>query len=637
MLPFFPTPYPDELMYSVCARYHLWSRNVSYKETMFELFTSRTATAVIDLPNRINHLFSQLPVGTTNTPDKLIRLHTLFPLYCPFLSNEKSEMVNTRMKTSITGNIHNAIGIMASSIPSLPYLRYCPKCMESDSEKYGEPYWHRSHQIFGVNLCPIHFAPLFNTEILVTSRQNKHSFQILSDQIVQRDTEKIYMTSLDHQIAIAKAAFWLLNNEPPSIGLVELRNHYLSYLNQAGLMTVTGRVRQKLFISKFNELYGPSFLDDVNSAVSIACQDNWLMKLVRSPRSATHPIRHILLMLFLGITPQVFFKKDVNNIGLPFGNGPWPCLNAAASHYRKKTINTNITTRDSKMKVPVGTFSCSCGFTYSRRGPDHNETDHYKIGRIKNFGPVWEAKLKDLSKKKYSLRHMARHLKVDPQTIKNQLRRLEDQNDVDISKMAVEKQQSLDQRRQLYRDSWIELMNTNPGKTKTQLRLLAQAEFTWLYRNDHDWLTQHSPQIKEAGSSPRECRVNWELRDDYYQERVLETIEGMRNSSQKPIRITVSFVAKKIGQLSRLQKNFDKLPKTRRVLNDVVESRDTFQMNRVKYAHENMLRTGIKVAKWKLERLSGLKPGYSKQVVELVEELVMMNEAYPSSEQFGEY
>lgn len=33
------------------------------------------------------------------------------------------------------------------------YLKYCPICAEEDRQKYGEAYWHRSHQIAKLPKC----------------------------------------------------------------------------------------------------------------------------------------------------------------------------------------------------------------------------------------------------------------------------------------------------------------------------------------------------------------------------------------------------------------------------------------------------------------------------------------------------
>jgi hypothetical protein len=84
--------------------------------------------------------------------------------------------------------------------------------------------------------------------------------------------------------------------------------------------------------------------------------------------------------------------------------------------YLLDTYYECMVTRCSSTKLPVGTFSCSCGFVYSRPGPDKNEIDKFSIGRIKNFGPVWHSTLKVLNEGTLSLRKKATILGVDPMT-----------------------------------------------------------------------------------------------------------------------------------------------------------------------------------------------------------------------------
>ncbi|WP_428992390.1 TniQ family protein [Acidithiobacillus ferrooxidans] len=60
MIAFFPEPYPDELLYSICARYHIMSRNNDFRHTVEDLFGCRQACAVYDFPSRLAALCAQL-------------------------------------------------------------------------------------------------------------------------------------------------------------------------------------------------------------------------------------------------------------------------------------------------------------------------------------------------------------------------------------------------------------------------------------------------------------------------------------------------------------------------------------------------------------------------------------------------
>lgn len=612
MLPFFPTPYPDELLYSVLARYHIWSRNMSYKDTVMDLFGCKTACAVMDLPNHLDALYERLPAGSLTTVERMINWHSLFPVYRPFLPKERAVKIIQAMKSSKGGQIHTTIGIMASSITSPRFLRYCHECMQADENQYGEPYWHRIHQVFGVHICPHHQTWLTESDVAVTAKQNKHVFQPLSNNCIQEkvkllNSEKYYT----HYLAVAEAAYWLLNHEVPILGLTELRNRYIYHLQKIDLANFKGRVKQRDLIESFNSFYGQEFLVQMDSAIDFNQQDNWLSKLVREPRIATHPIHHILFMRFLGLTPEKFLTWRKERY-LPFGRGPWPCLNAAANHYRQPVIEQCSLTRDYNTGLPVGTFSCTCGFSYSRCGPDQKESDRYKIGRIKSFGPTWEEGLIRLVvTEKKGLRETARQLNVDPTTIKNQLKKLSDnRNDCLIQPMSVE---VLTNELNQYRARWSEIMELFPDKTKTELRRLAKAEYTWLYRYDRDWLNANSPSPLQR-KKHIDNRVNWVIRDEELAERVKVAAEEIRKLPGKPVCLTISSIGKRLGELALLQKHLTKLPITKAMLEAMVETVEDFQVRRVRYAAEKLRERGELLRIWKIVREAGLRPGYSERV-----------------------
>lgn len=46
-------------------------------------------------------------------------------------------------------------------------------CLIEDTQKYGEPYWHRMHQIPGVLVCPTHGFVLLDSSIAVEAIRKK--------------------------------------------------------------------------------------------------------------------------------------------------------------------------------------------------------------------------------------------------------------------------------------------------------------------------------------------------------------------------------------------------------------------------------------------------------------------------------
>lgn len=606
-LPFFPHLYPDELLYSILARYHVLSQNVSLKETVNDLFNRHSASAVIDLPSNLYTLCENLTPGSSITPEYLIEHHTLLPLYRPFLGPERHEKVLTAMKFG--GEVHTTIGVMASSIKAHRRLRFCPSCVKNDHERYGEPYWHRTHQVPGVEVCHIHHQHLIDSNVVTTSKQNKHAFVAIEIDIIADIPLEPNQPASRHAIEIAQAVHWLLNNETPILNLKELQGRYVSVLKKMNLATVHF-VRQRDFIESFRQYYyGSDLLKTFNCSVDFNQQNNWLSKMVRNPRTVAHPLQHVLLMKYLELTPESFLS-DPNKYH-PFGNGPWLCLNPVAEHYQKSVINQCRVTRDYKTGVPVGTFECSCGFVYSRRGPDLSESDQNKIGRIKKFGHVWEKELTRLVKiEKLSYNAAARSLRCDPTTAKKQFMKLQSKDSLYDVVMVND---DFDDECMVRRSKWLEAVASNKGMHKTAIRKMFKADYTWLYRHDRDWLHQNSPELLPR-KKYLDNRVNWSERDDEICKKAEEVILKELKCAVKPTRLTVSFIGKQIGELSLLQKHMHRLPKTKAFIEKHQETVEEFQIRRVKYIAQKLCDQQDIVMEWQIVREAGLRPGYSQRV-----------------------
>lgn len=171
----FPTPYPDELLYSVISRYHVRAGNVFWKHTLEDLFGKRTISASVFLPSGIGSLVQHLPKNTTLNEQIFIEKHTMYPFYTVFLPTEKAQSIYESMISDDGKKIYMQSGIMASSIPQNKYLRYCSACAEEDIATYGEMYWHRIHQLPGNLICTKHELWLEDSDVLIT-HSNKHAF-----------------------------------------------------------------------------------------------------------------------------------------------------------------------------------------------------------------------------------------------------------------------------------------------------------------------------------------------------------------------------------------------------------------------------------------------------------------------------
>lgn len=616
----FPVPYPDELLYSLIARYHVRSGNISLKPTIEDLFDSRTTTAVIDMPSNIDTLIKRLPFFMKYKPENIILYNTMFPYYTAFLPQERITLIMRSMKGNFGGDIHTRTGIMASSVRGPDFLRFCPKCNENDYAMYGEYYWHRVHQIPGVHVCHIHNVMLQNSLARICGK-NKHEF-IAADKYncINRPTVVYSCSCLEKLFSVAKDVSWLIGNydtvrDSISIGNY-VRERYLTILKEKGLATSTGRVFQKEFIKSFKEFYGDDFLKAVQSDIGYDFENNWLSSIVRKHRKSFNPIRHLILIRYLTGNIEEFFKEIKQYA--PFGNGPWPCLNAAANHYDKFVVKEITITHCADTKLPVGTFECSCGFIYSRRGQDTSKADLYKVGRIKQFGPIWEEKLRILSEDgMLSLREKARQLKVDPKTIIVHSKKLGLQ-----TKYAIKTNQQITYGNSsaetntglldFHRNAWLTAMKDNPDKSKTELRKLIKGHFAWLYRHDNQWLDENSPQVKKKHED--NARVNWKERDTRTLRKVKDIVKEILAIESKPVRISLSRIGKMSGMLGLLEKNLEKLPKTKAYIQSVIETDCGYRKRRIKWAIYELDNSGIEPKVWNVMRKAGIRSEYKEEI-----------------------
>lgn len=381
---FFPKPYPDELLYSILARYHLRSGNTGPKLTVHELFGSRNAIATADLPCNLESLAAKLRLISRVTVEKLIQNHTLYPFYGAFLPHERSQQIVEAMRFEKGGSIHNQVGIRASSIRVPKYFRFCPTCIDHDQAKYGELYWHRIHQAPGVLVCP-HHGTLLQESSVPFQGMNRHEYIAASiDNCRTHPSEKAFSNhALNVLQLLAQDAYFLLEHELHSRDLNWFRKQYVSVLIERGLATATGRVHQRSLVQQFLSTYNQEILQTLDSTVHAENDHNWLFNIVRKNRKAFHPIRHLLIIRFLGLSVAELLGGDRGY--KPFGAGPWLCLNPAAEHYLQFTITNLKVSRCCDTKKPVGTFSCSCGFIYCRTGPDRTKEDACRIGKISRW------------------------------------------------------------------------------------------------------------------------------------------------------------------------------------------------------------------------------------------------------------
>ena len=301
MLQYFPTPYPDELWYSVLCRYHVRSGNLSYLTTIKELFPGKTDAVIGSFfPNSILYdVIKQLPEGFLDIETVALE-HTLFKYAFRFQSTEKKrDMINLIKEGQSAFPMK-----LCEADQKYPKLKACPVCMKEDRERYGETYWHLCHQIPLVNICQKHKCALWVYECSSKSELNRKF--LLPDTC--DNLRKDYKTSpYDIPFTETLTKYQYL---PLEVGPTEGYNNIYEALINKGYGTVRRGMDFLMNLKQISKdlcaLYGEEFMHknflakDINRLISNQMR-LWNLK---------SPERYAILAVLAGLTVEETFSPE---------------------------------------------------------------------------------------------------------------------------------------------------------------------------------------------------------------------------------------------------------------------------------------------------------------------------------------
>jgi hypothetical protein len=304
---YFPHPYPDELFYSLIARYHVRSGNLSSNQTSKELFGSDCNKNTIELPSHLEKLINNLTLVTGLTIKGLIMNNTLFPYYTAFLPESRVNIIFNSMKDKYSAPI-----LGCKMKPFSPILKYCSKCNIESLSRYGEYYWHRMHNIQGACICSLHKSLLNNSIIFeksimknfIAANKDNCPFITLINIYSEEDFLKLQKNITDIE--------WLFSNYEK---IRMAANIDLGFRKRYHFIGESGT---KVRIKDLKQYYGESFLELLKVGDEGNFR-NWLSDLYSSKYGdKIHPIRHLLLMRLISGSLANFINNliDENLQGL---------------------------------------------------------------------------------------------------------------------------------------------------------------------------------------------------------------------------------------------------------------------------------------------------------------------------------
>lgn len=301
MLTYFPTPYPGEWWYSVLCRYHVRSGHSKHATTISELYGGRPMVHGRLVPGGdCAAILSNLPSGVQSIDD-VLQNHTLLPYYTRFFPTDKKRQVWEALRVGRGSGITSVRTQMPDGVEG---LKYCPTCYLLDTEKYGEAYWHRVHQIPLLGYCPMHKIPLVTLPIKF-SRLSEVFLPLGSVHCQETVTEG---TEPSIELLTDILAALLYGDYAPTVGY----NNLHTALINAGYGVDKISEHQALSAAKIQqaarEYYGTQIYEQYFASLSAAV----LSRLAKWQLSS--PERYALLAVMVGMDADTLFGLAIEPI-----------------------------------------------------------------------------------------------------------------------------------------------------------------------------------------------------------------------------------------------------------------------------------------------------------------------------------
>jgi hypothetical protein len=479
-------------------------------------------------------------------------------------------------------------------------------------------YWHRLHQIPGVEVCSTH-----NVFLEISSaRRNNDEFVSAEQEIQVTSPQSLNLLNSSHQklLKIAQDTAWLLNQQSLVFELKSIHNRYLYLLAGQGLASYNGgKVHIQQLLEAFKNYYSPELLKLLQCEVDAQSHGNWLSRLVRLPKGSQHPLRHLLLMHFLGHTVEEFFKLPSEF--KPFGEGPWFCLNPVCPHFQKLKIKEcqikYAKIESTPINIPswVGIFGCECGFVYSIKDFHQTTSNRFRVSTVKSYGPLWEEALRKLwEDSSVTLTKIGHQLGVSTWTVKKHAIRLglscprqgpskPTQLKAEQLSCSVKEQVDAPNKFEIYRNEWLSVLEQNPNADRTSLYKQCPRVYGWLRKRDSEWLEAHLPPPRRKNGSPQ---ADWKSRDIQLAEAVRNSAVRLKEADGRPIKITRRAIGRDINQLVLIQVHLNKLPLSAKALEEVVETWEVYTIRRIYWAAECFRREKVYPSQRQLVNRAGI-------------------------------
>lgn len=482
--PFLPAIVPGETLFSFSARYHRLSGNVLATQSSLQLFGDGLSGLRHDFPYQLER-FVQITGGLLGDPESIANERTLFGFFSPFIDEARYTDVLDQMLGRSVPRIKSTLGLMPSRVGAAHPLKACSACISEDRRKFGFSVWNVEHQWPSVWICRRHSRPL---RVLRNHRELKSLHRYVLPEDLQREEWVIYRPTEGVKSRLLELAVFssdLIASGQSSLSSPIVRYACLIAAEQRRWIASDGSMRfdqvKDAFAAYYrglNQLPGFGILDSINRRYG-----GFLAMMLRSYEGIRHPVKQVLLANFLfgsvatfrGACEQAKAEVESGNVS-KFGAPPH--LDWRAELRRLVEVDHKSMSQAAKslgISVPQAIRWAN------KDGIGYNERPRVLTVQL-------EEKLRGLALQGFALEAIAKAAGVKKSFVRAHLA-----NDPPLRELW--RTSWIANERQRRRSAFLALLDGNRGMPIKNLRRIPGNDYSWLHRNDRDWLASNLPTL----------------------------------------------------------------------------------------------------------------------------------------------
>jgi hypothetical protein len=599
---YFPTPFPNEDFRSVLYRYHIYSGNKEVKNTAKELFGAQSDYFTV-FPRNLNKLLHKFPLNHSFDVDSILEKHTLFNIFKPFIPSQRMGELYHEINYGAKPEYSNIGKLMGNKYGKCisEEIRYCPRCVEEDNQKYGVGYIHREHQISFLDICPEHDQELITqcqecrTPLSYSfNGKCKHGHEIIMETKNQSIVDDLFRFKKEIYLDII---FLLEKSQKLSSNFIDRRLR--EYLFHKGYFHRGGSIKRKKLLSDLCNHFSQKIISALGLTVNYLKLENTLDKLLYKVELVPNIPLYVLFARFLAGSMENFIDECIPPIAspIPFGVGPWCCENKLCPDYKRSVI-TNCERKVDLPRGMTGKFMCfTCRRAYLKEWR-WGKGDRGKF-ILTSLSDDLKAKAVQMHQEGKLIKHIAQELYCSETTIGKLFKQMnlskQKSNNEVISAAQSEINQGLLQisaataldfnKRETYRNKLEMIMKQNPNQNRHTIIKQCKTEYLWLKKHDNEWFEKRLPPSKSIN------RFSWDDVDRQLCQRVkevaVELIKSNPGTRVSKYTIINALPKQDRGRIKTYLKN---LPQTEKALAEEAETVEEYQLRHIP-ALVNQLRT----------------------------------------------